>query len=109
MWNDLLMKKKYGNNIWCIICTFISKFWTIAFYVQKTWSILTDRFSQVFGRIKLNKKGSRNIYVFLLKKVIAILRSISRNALVSIFLCQILLFTNAVLESWPQKRDNFLK
>ena len=32
--------------------------------------------SEVFGRIKLHKKGSRNIYFFFLKKVIPIKRSI---------------------------------
>ena len=31
-----------------------------------------ESLSEVFGRIKLHKKGSRNIYIFLLKKVIPI-------------------------------------
>ena len=36
---------------------------------------IADWLSEVFGRIKLNKKGSRNIYFFLHKKVIPIKRS----------------------------------
>ena len=32
--------------------------------VHCTWSILTDSLSEVFGRSKLDKKGSRNIYIF---------------------------------------------
>ena len=47
-------------------------------YAQQTWSILTDSLSEVFGRIKLHKNGSRNIYtcIFLPMKVISIKRSI---------------------------------
>ena len=38
---------------------------------------LEKSLSQVFSRIKLHKKGSRNIDLFLLKEGIAILRSVN--------------------------------
>ena len=39
---------------------------------HKTWSILTDSLSEVFGCTKLNKKKDLEIYIFfLLKKAIA--------------------------------------
>ena len=54
--------------------------------------MLTDSLSEVFGRTKLHKKGSRNIYYFLLKKVIAILRLVSSDK--DFFVCCTLLNPN---------------
>ena len=64
------------------------------------------------GRIPLVTKYRDEMYYFLLKKVIAILRSIfSYYVSNRHFLCQILqcTTTNAVLKYWPQNLDNFLK
>ena len=45
-----------------VICEYLKQgFGSIIF---QTWPILTDSLSQVFGRIKLLKKGSRNVILF---------------------------------------------
>ena len=60
------------------ICTMYIKHDRILTFFKKS-------FSEVFGRTKLHKKGSTNIYSFLLKKVIAISRSILKYCLRAIF------------------------
>ena len=56
---------------------------------------------QLFGRIKLHKKGSRNIYIYLfyLRKLSRLRGQFSSTALLIDTLCQILRCTNAVPDS----------
>ena len=82
---------------------------------RKTLNFLDGNFfleksiSQVFGRKKLHKKDLE-IYIFKLKKVISIKRSVLLYCVSNRhFLCQILLCTNAVLQNWHLNWDNFLK
>ena len=64
--------------------------------------------SQVLMPKKLLKKGSRNN--FLLKKVIAILRSIFYYCVsTEQYLTEKVYIINVVPKKWPQIRDNFLK
>ena len=71
--------------------------------------MLTRGLSEVVSRTKMHKEGYRNMYLFLLNKVLRFWGQTSSTALVIDTLCQILLCTSAVLENWPQFCDNFFK